>query len=313
MSLITKFLLNLPPCLPQQRGCCHGHCPLSSQRCHHCAHRLALKHNHSYPDCFRRNRICPGCAQCHPDWWQHPAAANGSEMSLRIGLQMIKYTIALALAIKIFAVAGREKQCSSSGRCPAMIPLKPKAFPCCAQKQILRVTSHLQSISRRSQSPYLSYLCQSKAPTALGIWFIWFPTTSWSLYPLNQVVIHTLHQEWVSLGKVVLCRRTHPCPEEAGFTLAVMGRSVLETTTSAAVSKSCLHALGSSLSSWGGGWRSNSEITGWAFCSWKGKAAHFEKNTQHSWGWRSFIYQSVKPSVFVGTSEDKQNSACAAR
>lgn len=164
-----------------QREHCQGHCPLSSRRCHHCAHRLALKHNHPIPVCFRRNRICPGargCAQCHPGWWQHPAAADGSEMSLRIGLQMIKYTIALAPAIKIFAVAGREKQCSSNGRYPALIPLKPKAFPHCAQEQFLRVTSHLQSISQRSQSPYLSYLGQSKALTPLSVWFIWFQTTS---------------------------------------------------------------------------------------------------------------------------------------
>lgn len=179
------------PAFPSmQRGLCH----LSSPRCHHRAHRLGLKHNYPIPVCFGRNRICfgaRGCAQCHPGWWQHPAAADRSEMSLRIGLQMIKYTIALDLAIKIFAVAGREKQCFSKGRSPA---LNPKAFPHCAQEQILSVTSHLQSTSEGSQSPSLSYLGQWKAPTALDVWFIWFQTTSWNLFPLSQLLTHTLHQ-----------------------------------------------------------------------------------------------------------------------
>lgn len=128
VSLITKFLLNLPPCLAQ-----HVEGTLSSQqpKVPALCTQACLKHHHPSPVCFRRNRICsgaPGCAQCHPGCWQHPAAADSSEMSLRIGLQMIKYTIALALAKKIFAVAGRKTQCSSNRRCPALFPLNPKPF-----------------------------------------------------------------------------------------------------------------------------------------------------------------------------------------
>lgn len=124
-----------------QRG--HGW----GRRCHHCAHRLDLKHNHPIPGCFRGNRICPGargCAPCHPGWWQHPAAADGFEMSLRIGLQMTKHTMALALAIKIFAVAGREKQRSSNGRCPGSNPsLSPGSDP----QSDLPPSKHLSKVS----------------------------------------------------------------------------------------------------------------------------------------------------------------------
>lgn len=131
--------------------------------------------------------MCPGAhggTKCHPGWWQCSSQGGGShssEMSLMLtsfvprGLHMIKYnTNALALAIKMFAVAGREKQCSSlmsSGRDPALIPLSQRPFPHRVQQLILGVTSSLRSTSRSSQRPHLSHLGQSKTPTALAVQF----------------------------------------------------------------------------------------------------------------------------------------------